>query len=170
MLSGVSGSLWRDIPVRAWFAALALGVFGLVVVGLMMQQMLRLAPCPLCIFQRVLYLAIGVVALLGAVAPVARQLWALLIGLTAAGGVAVAGYQTWMQAFPQLATECGYADPNAIERLVDWLGMQWPSLFLATGFCTSRDWEFLAMSMANWSLLIFAGLIGCAVLLFRRRA
>ena len=57
--------------------------------------------------------------------------------------MAVAGYQTWMQAFPHLATECGYSDPNAIERLVDWLGMQWPSLFLATGFCTSREWEFL---------------------------
>ncbi len=74
-----------------------------------------------------------------------------------------------MQAFPLLATECGYSDPNLIERLVDWLGMQWPSLFLATGFCTSRDWEFLALSMANWSLLVFAGIVGYAALLFMRK-
>jgi disulfide bond formation protein DsbB len=160
---------WREIPLRAWFAALALGMFGLVAVGLAMQHMFRLAPCPLCIFQRLLYLVIGVIALLGVLAPAVRRLWALLIGLVAAGGAAVAGYQTWMQAFPHLATECGYADPNAIERLVDWLGMEWPSLFLATGFCTSRDWEFLALSMANWSLLIFIGLLGCAALLFRCR-
>jgi protein dithiol:quinone oxidoreductase len=160
---------WREVPVRAWFAALALGVFGLVAVGMELQALLRLAPCPLCIFQRLLYLVIGLVALAGVLLPGGRLLWSALIAALAAGDVAVAGYQTWMQAFPLLATECGYSDPNAIERLVDWLGMQWPALFLATGFCTSREWEFLALSMANWSLLIFAGIVGYAVLLFMRR-
>jgi len=160
---------WREVPVRAWFAALALGVFGLVAVGMELQALLRLAPCPLCIFQRLLYLVIGLVALAGVLLPGGRLLWSALIAALAAGGVAVAGYQTWMQAFPLLATECGYSDPNAIERLVDWLGMQWPSLFLATGFCTSREWEFLALSMANWSLLVFAGIVGYSVLLFVRR-
>ena len=160
---------WREVPVRAWFAALALGVFGLVAVGMELQHLLRLAPCPLCIFQRLLYLIIGLVALAGVLLPGGRLLWSALIAALAAGGVAVAGYQTWMQAFPLLATECGYSDPNAIERLVDWLGMEWPSLFLATGFCTSREWEFLALSMANWSLLIFAGIVGYAALLFMRK-
>lgn len=145
------------VPARAWFASLAVGSVGLVAVGLQMQALLRLSPCPLCIFQRVLYLAIGAVALLGVLLPAVRFVWGGLITLTGLGGLAVAAYQSWMQAFPQLATECGYTDPNAIERLVDWLGMQWPSLFLATGFCTSRDWVFLGMSMANWSVFVFAG-------------
>jgi len=160
---------WREVPVRAWFAALALGVFGLVAVGMELQHLLRLAPCPLCIFQRLLYLVIGLVALAGVLLPGVRLLWSVLIAALASGGVAVAGYQTWMQAFPHLANECSYSDPNAIERLVDWLGMQWPSLFLATGFCTSREWEFLGLSMANWSLLVFAGIVGYAALLFLRR-
>jgi disulfide bond formation protein DsbB len=160
---------WREVPVRAWFATLALGVFGLVAVGMELQHLLRLAPCPLCIFQRLLYLVIGLVALAGVLLPGGRLLWSALIAALAAGGVAVAGYQTWMQAFPLLATECGYSDPNLIERLVDWLGMQWPGLFLATGFCTSREWEFLALSMANWSLLVFAGIVGYAALLFMRK-
>lgn len=161
--------LWREIPVRAWFATLALGTLGLVVVGMELQQLFRLAPCPLCIFQRVLYIVIGLVAMAGVLLPGGRLLWSALIAALAAGGVAVAGYQTWMQAFPHLATECGYSDPNLIERLVDWLGMQWPSLFLATGFCTSREWEFLGLSMANWSVLVFAGIVVYAVLLFRRK-
>lgn len=160
---------WRDIPVRAWFATLALGTLGLVAAGMELQQLFRLAPCPLCIFQRVLYIVIGLVALAGVLLPGGRLLWSALIAALAAGGVAVAGYQTWMQAFPYLATECGYNDPNLIERLVDWLGMQWPSLFLATGFCTSREWEFIGLSMANWSLLVFAGIIGYAALLFVRK-
>ncbi|WP_153144841.1 disulfide bond formation protein B [Dechloromonas sp. H13] len=156
---------WREVPVRAWFATLALGVFGLVTLGMELQHLLRLAPCPLCIFQRLLYLVIGLLALGGTLWPGGRLLWSGLIALLAAGGVAVAGYQTWMQAFPHLATECGYSDPNLIERLVDWLGMQWPGLFLATGFCTSREWEFLGLSMANWSVLVFAGIVGYAALL-----
>jgi disulfide bond formation protein DsbB len=160
---------WREVPVRAWFATLALGVFGLVAAGMELQHLLRLAPCPLCIFQRLIYLVIGLVALAGVLLPGGRLLWSVLIAALASGGVAVAGYQTWMQAFPHLATECSYSDPNAIERLVEWLGMEWPSLFLATGFCTSRDWEFLALSMANWSLLVFAGIVGYAALLFMRK-
>ncbi len=160
---------WRDIPIRAWFATLALGTLGLVVFGMELQQLFRLAPCPLCIFQRLLYIVIGLVALAAVLLPGGRLLWSALIAALAAGGVAVAGYQTWMQAFPHLATECGYSDPNLIERLVDWLGMQSPSLFLATGFCTSREWEFLGLSMANWSLLVFAGIVGYAALLFMRK-
>ena len=160
---------WREIPVRAWFATLALGTLGLVAFGMELQQLFRLAPCPLCIFQRVLYIVIGLVAMAGVLLPGGRLLWSALIAALAAGGVAVAGYQTWMQAFPHLATECGYSDPNLIERLVDWLGMQWPSLFLATGFCTSREWEFIGLSMANWSLLVFAGIVGYAALLFMRK-
>ena len=160
---------WREVPVRAWFSALALGAFGAVAGGMELQNLVRLAPCPLCIFQRLVYMVIGLVALLGAIAPAGRLLWSVLIALLAAGGAAVAGYQTWMQAFPHLATECSYSDPNAIERLVDWLGMAWPSLFLATGFCAGRDWEFLGLSLANWSLLISAGIAGYAALLFVRR-
>ncbi|MBS1188411.1 MAG: disulfide bond formation protein DsbB [Rhodocyclaceae bacterium] len=160
---------WRNVPVRAWFATLGLGAVGLVAVGMEMQALLRLSPCPLCIFQRLLYLVIGAVGLIGCLLPAARLLWAGLIGLVGVVGATVAGYQTWMQAFPHLATECGYADPNAIERLVDWLGMQWPSLFLATGFCTSREWEFLGFSMANWSLLVFAGFVAFAAWLAKRR-
>ena len=161
--------IFSKVPVRAWFATLSLGCFGLVAIGMELQTIFRLAPCPLCIFQRLLYLVIGALALLGFLWPAIRLAWAGLIGLLALLGVSVAGYQTWMQAFPELATECGYAEPNVIERLVDWLGMEWPSMFLATGFCTSRDWVFLNLSMANWSLLVFAGIAGYAAFLLVRK-
>ncbi|MDD2664975.1 MAG: disulfide bond formation protein B [Dechloromonas sp.] len=159
---------WSNVPLRAWFAALGLGSLGVVALGMELQALLRLAPCPLCIFQRLLYLLIGVLALGGAVWPGARALWSAAVGSLSLAGIGVAVYQSWMQAYPELATECGYADPNLVERLVDWLGMQWPSLFLATGFCSSRDWEFLGLSMANWSVPIFGGILIYAVLLARR--
>ena len=94
-----------------------------------------------------------------------------VIAALAVGGAAVAGYQSWMQAFPYLVTECGYSDPNLIERLVDWLGMQWPAMFMVTGFCTQKDWVFLGLSLANWSVFCFLGLLAGAVwLLLRKKA
>ena len=161
--------IFPKVPVGAWFATLSLGCFGLVAIGMELQTIFRLAPCPLCIFQRLLYLAIGGLALLGFLWPKIRLVWAGLIGLLAVLGGSVAAYQTWMQAFPELATECGYAEPNAIERLVDWLGMAWPSMFMATGFCSSREWVFLQLSMANWSLLIFAAIAVYAAFFLTRK-
>ncbi|MDR2187562.1 MAG: disulfide bond formation protein B [Azonexus sp.] len=157
------------IPLRAWFAALALGCFGLVVFSMTLQHMLRLAPCPLCIFQRLLYLTISVLALAGFLLPLARPFWRGAIGAVTLLGAGVAAYQTWMQLYPELAPECSFTDPNLIERLVDWLGMQFPSLFLATGFCASIEWSLLGLSMANWSLLIFSAIAVYVMLTLRRR-
>ena len=162
--------IWSSVPVRAWFVTLGVGCLGLVAFGMELQNMLRLSPCPLCIFQRLLYIVIGMVGLLGFAFPVGRLLWCALIVALAALGFGVAAYQTWMQAFPHLAPECSFTDPNIFERIVDWLGMQMPSLFLATGFCTSREWEFLGLSMANWSVVIFAAIALYATLLFRRKS
>lgn len=161
--------IWSNVPIRAWFVTLGMGCLGLVTFGMALQNMLHLAPCPLCIFQRLLYIVIGVIGLLGFFIPVGYLLWRALIVVLAALGFGVAAYQTWMQAFPHLAPECSFTDPNIFERIVDWLGMQMPSLFLATGFCTSREWEFLGLSMANWSVVIFATIAAYAVLLFRRK-
>ncbi len=158
-----------NVPVRAWFATLALACAGVTAFGMTLQNLLNLAPCPFCIFQRLIYIVVGLVAFIGFGLPRLRHLWSLLIGALSAIGGGVAAYQTWMQAFPDLATECSYTEQNVIEQLVDWLGMRWPSMFLATGFCSSKEWVFLGLSMANWSLLLFAGIIAFAVLMFRRR-
>jgi disulfide bond formation protein DsbB len=56
-----------------------------------------------------------------------------------------------------------------VEQIVNWLGMQWPSMFMVTGFCTNKEWIFLGLSLANWSGLCFLALFVVAGwLLFRR--
>ena len=161
-------SIFPEVPLRAWYAALALGALGVAAGGLELQALFRVAPCPFCIFQRLLYMVIGVLALGGFILPAAGLLWSGVIGLLALGGAAIAGYQSWMQAFPYLVNECGMSDPNAIERLVDWLGMAWPGLFLATGFCSSKEWVFLGLSIANWSFWLFSAIVVYALMLFKK--
>lgn len=150
------------LPPRATLLSIAVSSLALVVVAVVLGESLRLAACPLCIFQRTLYLGVALFALLAALLPSGR--WrsaAMIAGLAVAlGGVAAAGWQSWLQAFPDPALECSYSDPNIIERFVDWLGMQWPRVFMATGFCSSKEWVLFGLSMANWSVLMFAGLAG----------
>lgn len=146
---------FERISPRQGLLILGVGALGLVGSGLVIQEIYRIDPCPLCIFQRLLYMVFGSVALLAALLPRGQRGIALgLAGVTVVG-LLTALYQTIMQAFPNIVTECSYTDQGPIERLVDWLGMQYPPLFLATGFCSSRDWEFLGLSMANWSLVCF---------------
>lgn len=150
------------LPARAVLLGIALLSLAAVIAAVVLGDALRLAACPLCIFQRVLYLGISVLALLAALLPAGQgRAAAIFAGLAVAvGGVVAAGWQSWLQFFPDPALECSYSDPNMIERFVDWLGMQWPQLFMATGFCSSKEWVLLGLSMANWSVLLFASLAG----------
>lgn len=89
--------------------------------------------------------------------PVRRRFWLLAGGLIALAGVGFAGFQSWEQWYPELAGGCTGAEPGLIERLVEWLGIRWPRLFMATGFCESKELVILGLSLANWSFLAYAG-------------
>ena len=154
---------------RSLFALLALAAFSLLGAGLVLGEVAKLHPCHMCNFQRLLYIVVGMLALCGVVLPRLYRFWSLLVALVAAGGVAVALKQSWMQYAPQEAIECGFGDPTLLEQIVNWLGGVWPAMFMVTGFCTQKEWVFLGLSLANWSVLAFLTLACCALWLFVRR-
>lgn len=136
------------------FAAVAL-----VATAIVLTEWLRLNPCHLCIFQRLQQLFIAVCFGLGGwfVGRPAGRLWVSTGGLIALSGMAVAGFQSWGQWFPEIVGSCTGAEPNLIERLVEWLGVRWPTLFMATGFCESKELVIFGLSLANWSFVAFTG-------------
>lgn len=146
------------VPRQAWWASIALAAWGIAAVGMVVQNLDNLAPCPYCIFQRVLYFGIAAVALLGFLVPSAGAGLSWLLLALALLGAGVAAYQSIMQFYPALATSCGFGQGGWIEHFVDWLGMRWPEWFLATGTCSSQEWVFLGLSMANWSVGVFLAL------------
>jgi len=148
---------------------LAAAAVGLTLAGWAIGEIMRLQPCPLCIFQRLLFLLIAMLALAGALLPAAARASSILLAVVAAGGAATAAYQSWLQYLPQEGLECGFGEPTLIERIVDWLGALWPQMFLATGFCSSKDWILLGLSMANWSGLCFIGFLAATAMMLRRR-
>ena len=127
---------------------------------------------PLCIFQRMLFMLIVVLAGVGLAVP--RSLFrvvAIAIATVSLGGFAVAAYQCWMQEFPGSVASCGYADPTLIEQIVDWAGMQNPYFFLATGYCERKEIALLSASWAQLAAAAFlsVGMTGCWLAIMRMR-
>lgn len=152
-----------------WFAlALVCGLAATASVAL--TAWLRLDPCHLCIFQRLLFILMTPLALLALV----RAPWGALAGgafaCLALAGALTAAYQTWLQLQPPGAVSCMGAEMGPIERLVEWLGMQWPALFMASGFCEDRELVILGLSLANWALALYLAVLMLALwsLLSRR--
>ncbi len=63
------------LSLRACFGVLALLALGLTGTGWLIGELLQLQPCPLCIFQRLLYLLIAGLALCGALLPGWWRIW-----------------------------------------------------------------------------------------------
>lgn len=134
--------------------SLILGI-SLVAGGVMLSELLHLAACPLCIIQRMLYLILALLAMLGllfASGPLRRIIGPAMI-VAAGTGIFVAGYQVWIQRFSPTTT-CA-SDMPWWEQLVEWAGTQLPLLFAASGLCSDPAWHFLGLSIAEWSLGCF---------------
>ena len=143
---------------RLLWLLLAVGSAGLVAVSVALTAWMNLHPCHLCILQRLLFL---VLAGLGLAAALAGCRWPGRVAgglflLLATSGVAVAGYQSWLQAHPVGGMGCAVGKPGPIELLVEHLGDWMPSLFLATGLCEDEELVVLGLSLANWAALAFA--------------
>jgi protein dithiol:quinone oxidoreductase len=145
-------------PTRI-FALTFLAGIGLVGGGLYLAKTLNLAACPLCILQRMVYLALAASSLVGLCLPRCRlsQALAALGNAGLAGlGAFIAGYQVWLQRFaPDISCT---ANAPWWETFVYWAGEKLPTLFEATGLCSEAGWKFVGLAIADWSLLIFIAL------------
>ena len=138
--------------------------------ALYLQHFANLEPCPLCMLQRVAFMFLGLVCLIGAVHDPRRtgeRVYAGLAAVTAATGVGLAARHVWLQYNPPQFASCAGDLYSQLERLP--LGRVIANAIRATGDCAKVDWTMLHLSIAEWSLLWFAVFaVGAVVLLFRR--
>jgi len=131
-----------------------------------LQLHMGLEPCPLCIFQRIAFAALGVLFLLGALhAPRGRggrKVYGVLALLVALTGVGIAGRHVWVQVMPRDAmSSCG----PPLSFLSETMGPfeVFRTVLTGTGDCGNIDWRFLGLSMPMWSLVWFVLLAAWAV-------
>lgn len=132
--------------------------------GLYLQHVERLYPCPLCIVQRLLFIAVALISLIAALhraGPLMATIYAMFGAATAVGGAVVAGYHIYLQADEARANACA---GSVVERFLDQtdIGSWIPPLLQYDGPCTLAPWSFLGLSIPEWSLICF---IALAVLL-----
>ena len=152
------------ITTRARRRQLNLAAFG-ATVGLMgyalySQYVDGLEPCPLCIFQRVAVIALGLIFLVAALhAPVGRaaRSYGILGALASIAGAIVAGRHAWLQQLPaDQVPACGPGLDYMLDvfPLTEALAL----VFQGSGECANVDWSFLGLSMPAWVLIWFIGL------------
>lgn len=155
--------------------ALAMSIFALVIglIAVVLASKLRLEACHLCIFQRLVFFLLGA-ALMAAFfswnVSLIRTILLIVATVLSGWGMSVAAQQSWLQWFPESGLTCTIVEPGVTERLIDWLGQEYPLFFMATGSCGSKDLVVFGLSLANWSFLVLF-LFGMAsmYLLVRKR-
>ena len=156
---------------RTLFLGLFAASAALLGVGLYLQHVVGLEPCPMCIMQRYAFAAVGLIALVAGLHGPGRggsRAYAGLILLFALAGGGVAIRQTWLQLYPPAFADCGPDLDFMLESFP--LSDALPMIFHGTGDCSKVDWSFLGLSIANWSLLCFALVAAFAVAMLLRSA
>lgn len=133
---------------------------GLMAYALYAQHVLGLYPCPLCIFQRVAVIALGVVFLLAAAHPahpLNRRIYALFLGATALAGMGVSARHLWVQSLPaDQVPACGPGLDFIMETLP--VGEAVQMVLAGSGECHAVTWRLLGLSMPGWVLIALLGL------------
>jgi disulfide bond formation protein DsbB len=153
---------------RGLLALTALVALGAVAGAVIAQHGFGMQPCPWCIFQRVLYLGVAAVALLGWAVPAGRAVMPASAGvlLIALGGVAAAVFQH------QVASRDASCALTFADRFLNTTGLEalFPALFQVTATCLqAASYRLLGLPFEVWSGALFALLAVTALLLLWHR-
>jgi disulfide bond formation protein DsbB len=125
---------------------------GLMGYALYAQYVLGLAPCPLCIFQRIATIVTGILFLIATLhnpRTTGARVYGALIGLAALGGVLISARHIWIQAQPPgTVAACG-ADLNYLMEIMPVTDVV-TKVLTGSGECGQIDWTFLGLSMPWW--------------------
>lgn len=151
--------LQRPGLLLAGMAALSIAAVGAALVS---QHVYGMEPCPWCILQRVIFLAIALVCVVGFVSMRIAGVLVLALSLC---GIAAALWQHFKAAS---STSCALtvADQIVIAMKLDSL---WPDVFLARASCADAAVKLAGVPYEFWSLALFIVLGVASVVVIRKR-
>ena len=132
-----------------------------------LERVLYLDPCPLCILDRVVLVALGLVfaiALAHNPGPAFSRFYGLLASALSLTGVGRAARHIWLQALP--ANEVPACGPDLyfmLETLpvLDTIR----TILMGSGSCAEIQWTLAGLTLPQQTLLLFAGLLALSVIL-----
>ena len=130
---------------------------GLILYALYLQYYEYQNPCPLCVLQRVVYIALMVVFLLGALHGPRRTgaiVYSTLLMLVSLTGAGIAARHVWLQHLPKdKVPECGPGLGYILDRFPLFNALE--KVFRGSGECAEAGWRLIGLSIAEWSLVWF---------------
>ena len=148
----------RILNLAGFLACAAMMAFALYV-----EHQMLIEPCPLCVFQRIAVISIGMIFLLmtlhNPAKGLAQKIYLGLMGVAVLAGATVAGRHVWLQHLPpDKVPSCGPGLGYMLENFpfADALKM----VFTGSGECAKIDWSLLGISMPGW---VFIALLVLAV-------
>ena len=153
--------------VARWLLVIAALSVTAVAAALVSQHVFDMPPCPWCVLQRAIYLAMAAVCLIGAAlaVPLARRTAGALTLLLAISGAASALYQQLV------AAKSASCNLTFADKVMSFLGLDsvLPWLFQVYASCADAAVSMLGVPYAYWSLALFAALgLGAARVVFGR--
>ncbi|HEY0819943.1 MAG TPA: disulfide bond formation protein B [Rhizobacter sp.] len=151
--------LQRPGLLLAGMAVLSIAGVGAALVS---QHVYAMEPCPWCILQRVIFLAIALVCLVGFVSTRIAGVLALVLALCGIGAA------LWQHFKAASSTSCALtvADQIVIAMKLDSL---WPDVFLARASCADAAVKLLGVPYEFWSLALFVLLAAAAAVVVRHK-
>ena len=125
------------------------------------EHVLGLDPCPLCIFQRVAVIAIGVLFLIAALHNPGRtgaRVYGALIGVASLGGIGIAGRHIWIQAQPAGSVAACGADLSYLADIMPLTELV-AKVLTGSGECAEVVWTLFGLSMPWWVAFSIAALL-----------
>lgn len=165
MKTAILAPAWRT--ARASYLAIGVVALALIGVGLILQHVVGLEPCPLCIFQRVAYFFVGVFGLVAAAVAPRRWARAVAVLMLAAAlvGMGIAGWHVRLQMSPE-SLSCGPGLGVMLDNFP--LTQVLPRVFRGSGDCADAGWTLFGVSIAGWSLVWFTLLSLASIATFFR--
>ena len=144
---------------RSVLVALALLCLAAVGAALFTQYVWDMQPCPWCILQRVIFLLIAALLLLGAFLP-GRMAFVGLAVLAALAGIAAALYQHFV------AAKSSSCNLTLADKIMSGSGLDGllPEVFAARASCADAAVNMFGVPYEFWSLALFAMVGALAVL------
>jgi protein dithiol:quinone oxidoreductase len=137
---------------NAWLLLIAAASFGAVAAALLTQHVFDMQPCPWCVLQRLVFVAVGGVALLGLAwrSTLGQRALPLLLLALCSAGIAAALWQHFVAA---ASASCNL---TLADRIVSGLGLDaWlPQVFQATATCADAAVNLLGVPYEFWSLAL----------------
>ncbi|MCS2609111.1 disulfide bond formation protein B [Halomonas dongshanensis] len=127
-------------------------------VALVLEHVVGLEPCPLCIFQRVAVISVGVILLIAALhnpkGKAGAGIYGVLSLIATATGAFIAGRHVWLQTLPaDQVPSCG----PGLDYMMKILPFQEVVSMVLTGSgeCAEIDFTFMGFSLPVWTLVGF---------------